>query len=92
MSKAITSLYDQYLPAFYVVVAFIDLPADSFFNGGEPNPKFARINVQHIAHHFTDRDQKLGFMKLYEDTIKPVTVDKGLDWEVITTCMVIYSV
>lgn len=82
MSKAITSLYDQTLPVFYVVVAFVDLPADSFFIGGEPNPKFARINVQHIARHFKDKSNKLGFMQLYENAIKPFTAEKGIDWEV----------
>ncbi|KAF8601370.1 hypothetical protein BDV93DRAFT_495739 [Ceratobasidium sp. AG-I] len=81
LSKAITSLYNQYLPAFYVVVAFIDLPVDSFYIGGEPNSKFVRINVQHLARHFAGVEEKLGFMRLYEEAIKEFTAGKGLDWE-----------
>lgn len=82
IAKAITSLYDQYLPAFYVVVACIDLPADSFYIGGEPNASFVRINVQHLARHFGTVEEKLAFMQLYEGAIKEFTAGKGLDWEV----------
>ncbi|CAE6513790.1 unnamed protein product [Rhizoctonia solani] len=88
LSKAITSAYTSSptggpgLPPFYVVVLFIDLPADSFYIGGEKHNTFARFNVQHLARHFKDKEEKLGFMRLYEEKLKPFTVDKGLDWEV----------
>ncbi|KAF8596003.1 hypothetical protein BDV93DRAFT_514506 [Ceratobasidium sp. AG-I] len=84
LSKAITAVYQGSavrLPDFYVVVLFIDLPKDSYFIGGEPNDAFVRFNIQHLARHF-DKDQKLGFMKMYEEAIKPFTAHKGLDWEV----------
>ncbi|KAF8601433.1 hypothetical protein BDV93DRAFT_524813 [Ceratobasidium sp. AG-I] len=84
LSKAITALYTGpavQLPAFYVVVLFIDLPKDSFFIGGETNDSFVRFNVQHIARH-SDKEGKRKIMQAYEDTIKPFTADKGLDWEV----------
>ena len=84
LAKGITGIYGRPavgLPAFYVVVLFIDLPKDSYFIGGEPNDAFVRFNVQHIARHF-NRDQKLEFMRAYEEIIKPFTANKGLDWEV----------
>jgi phenylpyruvate tautomerase PptA (4-oxalocrotonate tautomerase family) len=82
LAKAITSLYSPILPAFYVVVLFVDLPKDSFFISGELNDKFVRFNVQHLARQFDANAKKLEFMKAYEQTLKPFTADKGLDWEV----------
>ncbi|KAG9075966.1 hypothetical protein FRC06_009786 [Ceratobasidium sp. 370] len=81
MAKAITSLYTSTLPAFYVVVLFIDVAKDSYFIGGELNHKFVRFNVQHLARHFTN-ERKIGFMQAYSQAVKPFTADKGLDWEV----------
>ncbi|CAE6470397.1 unnamed protein product [Rhizoctonia solani] len=87
-AKAITSLATSApvgspgFPAFYVVVLFIDLPEDSFYVGGEKHKSFARFNVQHLARHFKNKEEKITFMRLYEDTLKPFTADKGLDWEV----------
>ncbi|KAG8744369.1 hypothetical protein FRC10_010256 [Ceratobasidium sp. 414] len=82
MAKAITTLYVPMLPAFYVVVLFVDVAKDSYFIGGELNDKFVRFNVQHLARHFAADEQKIGFMNLYEQAVKPFTADKGLDWEV----------
>ncbi|KDN43753.1 hypothetical protein RSAG8_05943, partial [Rhizoctonia solani AG-8 WAC10335] len=87
LAKAITSAYttspagDRGLPPFYVVVLFIDLRDDSFYVGGEKHKSFARFNVQHLARHFRDKKERLGFMRLYEEKLKPFTLDKGLDWE-----------
>ncbi|CAE6446213.1 unnamed protein product, partial [Rhizoctonia solani] len=88
LAKAITSAYTSSptggpgLPPFYVVVLFIDLPEDSFYIGGERHNHFARFNVQHLARHFKSKEEKLKFMHLYEEKLKPFTADKGLDWEV----------
>ncbi|KAG8720008.1 hypothetical protein FRC09_010259 [Ceratobasidium sp. 395] len=81
LAKSITALYTSTLPAFYVVVLFIDVAKDSYFIGGEPNDKFVRFNIQHLARHFTD-ERKIGFMKAYDQAVKSFTADKGLDWEV----------
>lgn len=85
LAKAITKIYTSNgLPAFYVLVLFIDLPTDSFYVGGEQTSArgVARFNVQHLARQFPDKKTKLGFMKMYEDALKPFTVDKKLNWEV----------
>ena len=83
LAEVITKIYQGFgLPAFYVLVFFIDLPKDSFYVGGETNEKFARFNVQHIARALPDKASKLSFMETYENGLKPFTADKGLDWEV----------
>lgn len=83
LAKAITKIYTDFgLPAFYVGVFFIDIPEESFFIGGEQNRSFARFNVQHIARHFDSKEKKLGFMRIYEEALKPFTSGKGIDWEV----------
>ncbi|CAE6444917.1 unnamed protein product [Rhizoctonia solani] len=83
LASAITKIYQSFgLPAFYVLVFFIELPKDSYYIGGESNGNFVRFNVQHIARAFPDKEHKLKFMEIYENTLKPFTADKGVDWEV----------
>ncbi|CAE6416774.1 unnamed protein product [Rhizoctonia solani] len=83
MASAITELYTSFgLPAFYVLVFFIDLPKDSYYIGGKPDDNFARFNVQHVARALPDKPSKLQFMQAYEKALKPFTADKGLNWEV----------
>ncbi|KAJ1303051.1 hypothetical protein OPQ81_011252 [Rhizoctonia solani] len=83
LAQAITNIYQRLgLPAFYVLVFFIDLSKDSFFIGGETNDNFVRFNIQHIARAFPDKASKLGFMRAYEAAVKPFTADKGVDWEI----------
>ena len=67
LAEVITKIYQGFgLPAFYVLVFFIDLPKDSFYVGGETNEKFVRFNVQHVARSLPDKASKLGFMEIYE--------------------------
>jgi len=50
--STVSSLYTNGgLPAFYVVVLFIDVERDSFFVSGKPQDKFVRIAIEHIAYH-----------------------------------------
>ncbi|KAF8601399.1 hypothetical protein BDV93DRAFT_585532 [Ceratobasidium sp. AG-I] len=81
LAKAITSVYTR-IPAFYVVVLFIDVSMDSFLLGGEPNDRFVRFNVQHLARHYATREEKVDFMRRYAEALRPFTAGKGLDWEV----------
>jgi len=39
------------LPAFYVVLLFLDVEPESFFVSGKPQDKFVRIAIEHIAYH-----------------------------------------
>ncbi|KAJ7474878.1 putative oxalocrotonate tautomerase [Mycena latifolia] len=85
IAQAITNVYTgppAFLPAFYVVVLFIDLDAGDFFVGGKSTDKFLRIGVEHIARNFTDNSQKREFMDRYERALAPFTKGRGIDWEV----------
>src|SRR4051794_26281162 len=54
-AEAITGLYTQFnLPAFYVTALFHELPADTFYIGGEQASGYIRIWVDHIARRIPD--------------------------------------
>jgi phenylpyruvate tautomerase PptA (4-oxalocrotonate tautomerase family) len=53
IAEAITKVYAS-LPAFYVVVLFIDIDNENYFVGGRRNERFVRIAVQHIARQFPE--------------------------------------
>ncbi|KAJ3722482.1 putative oxalocrotonate tautomerase [Lentinula raphanica] len=76
ISQAITRFYAK-LPAFLVLVTFIDVDRDSFYVGGEPNDRYLRINVQHSA----DPVQGRPWVEAYEKVIEPFTKGKGIGWE-----------
>ncbi|KAF8158639.1 putative oxalocrotonate tautomerase enzyme-domain-containing protein [Mycena galopus ATCC 62051] len=87
VAQAITDIYTKSpsnLPAFYVVVLFIDLDTTSFFVGGEAREHMVRISAEHLARNFPE---KRGFMDRYEATLVPFTKGRGIDWKVqITKC------
>ncbi|KAJ6488203.1 hypothetical protein C8R47DRAFT_979016, partial [Mycena vitilis] len=73
LSQAINKIYTGCdgvsLPAFYVVVLFIELEP----GGGDATERTIRIGIEHLAHHFVD---------LYEAAIAPLTHARGIHWEV----------
>ena len=47
---AITAVYDAVpIPRFYVVVLFEEVPADSFYVGGDSHGSFVRIQIDQMA-------------------------------------------
>ncbi|KAJ6008803.1 hypothetical protein N7522_003819 [Penicillium canescens] len=90
LSQAITSIYTRVgLPAFYVVVLFIEMPSATMYRAGIPcstkgKKPFVRLTFSHIARHFPpgDSPQRTRFMNNVHDTLKPFIADKGYDWEV----------
>ncbi|KAJ3872219.1 putative oxalocrotonate tautomerase [Lentinula edodes] len=83
IARSITELYARVpIPRFYVVVNFIEVGQDDCYVGGEPNTKFLRICVQHLARNLQTVEEKRNFMERYEKTLEPYTKDKGIDWEV----------
>jgi len=47
---AITEVYDAVpIPRFYVVVLFEEVPADSFYVGGDSHGSFVRIQIDQMA-------------------------------------------
>lgn len=90
LSARITALYSSSnslanLPDFFVVVLFIEVPADSMYVAGRPRNNFVRIVVEHIARNMGGSVEKMEyFMKRYEEAIADATKNKsGVDnWEV----------
>lgn len=89
LTKAITSHYTREgvaMPAFYVVVDFIQVPHSSHFVGGEQassrGKPFIRIAIAHI-HINLPKDETV-YKSVTDDIdrlIKPYIEDKGYDWE-----------
>lgn len=87
LAKAITAFYTGVgMPAFYVVVQYIEVPFTSTYVGAETrgaNDKpFIRLVATHIAHNYPNDDAVLRaagetFNKLLTAQIKPL----GYDWE-----------
>jgi phenylpyruvate tautomerase PptA (4-oxalocrotonate tautomerase family) len=87
LAKAITAFYTGVgMPAFYVVVHFLEVPLSSTYVGAEtrtPSDKpFIRLVATHIAHNYPNDDAVIRaagdtFNKLLAAQIEP----KGSDWE-----------
>ncbi|KAJ6526820.1 putative oxalocrotonate tautomerase enzyme-domain-containing protein [Mycena capillaripes] len=85
LSQAITACYTEpgvELPAFFVVVVFIELEPGNLFVGGKSTEHMVRIGVEHIARNFTSDSQKRASMDRYEAALAPFTKARGIDWEV----------
>ncbi|RAK90881.1 hypothetical protein BO79DRAFT_142561 [Aspergillus costaricaensis CBS 115574] len=90
LSKAVTSIYtDVGLPAFYVVVLFIEMPPATMYRAGiscsgEGTKPFVRLTFSHIARHFPpgESPMRTRFMNKVHETLKPFIADEGYNWEV----------
>ncbi|KAJ7646005.1 putative oxalocrotonate tautomerase [Mycena polygramma] len=83
LSLAITTIYTGVsLPAFYVVVLFIELEPGNIFVGGNATDRMVRIGIEHLARHFVNETHKHRFMNMYETAIAPFTKARRMDWEV----------
>lgn len=81
LSAQLVKLYPV-LPKFYVSIVFHALSSQNFFIGGKPAEKFVRVSVDHIARQFEgDEVLKRKWLRMVTSTLKPFTVDRGLDWE-----------
>ncbi|KAJ3340304.1 hypothetical protein HDU93_007145 [Gonapodya sp. JEL0774] len=71
------------LPAFYVVVLFLDVPTESYFVGGKTTGRFVRIVTQHLARSFQNVKQQESSLKFLESCWAPIIKSKGDDvnWE-----------
>ncbi|KAL5378724.1 hypothetical protein DPSP01_008948 [Paraphaeosphaeria sporulosa] len=97
LAKEVTKIYTAVpLPAFYVNVLFVPLPATSIYVGGvarpsphtsanHPGPEssvpFIRFTIQHIARTLPNDEVRDRFLKTLDTTLKPFVADKGYDWE-----------
>lgn len=87
LANTITKLYtDIHMPAFYVNVLFIPLPASSVYVGGKPQPqpnkKFVRFTIEQIARSFKNDEVKLIWMEKIDKALAPHLKERGdLTWE-----------
>ncbi|KXS21438.1 hypothetical protein M427DRAFT_151467 [Gonapodya prolifera JEL478] len=83
IAQNITKAYTSALPAFYVVVLFIDVPENSFFVGGKSMTRFVRIVTQHLARTFDSPKMRDKFIEYLERCYAPIIKAKGEDvgWE-----------
>jgi phenylpyruvate tautomerase PptA (4-oxalocrotonate tautomerase family) len=80
IATRITGIY-RALPKFYVGVVFQEVPAASFYIGGEPAANFVRIWVDHIARTFDRDDLKGQFLAAVDQLLKPFIADREFRWE-----------
>ncbi|PYH68334.1 tautomerase family protein [Aspergillus vadensis CBS 113365] len=87
-AQDITKFYTELgLPAFYVVVNFIQTQPDDVYVGGTPkhptdDKPFVRIVITHIALHVPDSDAAYARTTSRLDSVlKPHLLDKGYDFE-----------
>ncbi|KAI4149631.1 MAG: hypothetical protein LQ340_004537 [Diploschistes diacapsis] len=82
LARSITTLYTHLLPAFYVEVLFIPMPASSMYVGGEQRTDYVRLVGEHIARNFDgDKERMLKMMQRVTAAVGPVMKDKGAHWE-----------
>ncbi|KAK4185369.1 putative oxalocrotonate tautomerase [Podospora australis] len=86
LAADITTIYTSAgLPAFYVVMNFIQLPPSSIYVGGEQTREkkpFIRFVAEHIAVHFEDNKARQDrVLQKIDQLLKPHVADKGYDWE-----------
>jgi phenylpyruvate tautomerase PptA (4-oxalocrotonate tautomerase family) len=81
IAEAITEVYPR-LPAFYVVVLFINIDKESYFVGGKRNESFVRIAVQHVARQFPEYVLSIYWMEMSVKLHLFVTViqQKEISW------------
>ncbi|TVY54655.1 hypothetical protein LCER1_G005806 [Lachnellula cervina] len=82
IAKAATSIYKSIgLPAFYVQVIFTEVPPISLFVGGEAHPKYANIEINHIARSIRGDEDKKRFLDSVDGVFTRLFEDKGASWE-----------
>lgn len=88
-AASITAAYPR-LPAFYVVITFIPLPATSIYRSGKPisslDKPFVRLVVHHLAYHAANNPEGMeaGYAsgrRVVDTAIKEHIVDKGYYYE-----------
>ncbi|KAF8508100.1 putative oxalocrotonate tautomerase [Hysterangium stoloniferum] len=81
ISKELTKYYTQSgLPAFYVIVLFIDVEEDNIFVGGEKRNNFVRIVSQQLARTVPPERYQYNLDGL-EAAWAPIFKPRGIDWE-----------
>ncbi|KAM0264258.1 hypothetical protein ACHAQJ_000747 [Trichoderma viride] len=87
LAEKITSFYVNVgMPAFYVVVNFIEVPYSGFYIGakrrGPDDTPFIRLVATHIAHNYPPDDAIVRAAgNQFNDLLMPLFQANGYDWE-----------
>ncbi|CZT19579.1 uncharacterized protein RCC_05430 [Ramularia collo-cygni] len=87
LAKAITANYTKIgMPAFFVVVNYIETEEQNMFVGGElahtRGSPFIRLVITHIHVNMPNEDSAYaGVTTRIDELLKPHIADKGYDWE-----------
>ncbi len=79
LAKQVTEVYAMAIPKFYVVFIFEEIAKDSCFVGGEPNNKFVRFKVDHIARTLPGPVIREWWIRTLDVAIAPYVKDRGYD-------------
>jgi phenylpyruvate tautomerase PptA (4-oxalocrotonate tautomerase family) len=83
LAKQVTDVYARIpIPKFYVVFIYEEMAKDSCFVGGEPNNKFVRFKIDHIARTLPGSVLREWWIRTLDTVIAPYVKDKGYDWEI----------
>jgi hypothetical protein len=64
------------------VFIYEEMAKDSCFVGGEPNNKFVRFKIDHIARTLPGSVLREWWIRTLDTVIAPYVKDKGYDWEI----------
>ena len=85
LAQIITKLYSTppaTLPAFYVDVIYIEVPADKVFVAGKARNDFIRFSVEHLAAHLDkDPPRMTRFHEAIDNALIPFLKARNLEWE-----------
>lgn len=82
-ASEVTDVYAKIpIPIFYVVFIYEEMPEDSCFVGGEPNNKFIRFKIDHMARTLPGPVLREWWVRTLDQVIPPFVKEKGSDWEI----------
>lgn len=82
LSAKLTRMYSSVgLPSFYVNVLFLETSPDCTYVGGEPQERFVRICIEHIALHFPSDEHKRAYMEGLDKILLRFLDGKRCRWE-----------
>jgi hypothetical protein len=85
LARLITDLYSNApatLPAFYVDVIYIEVPANKFFVAGHPRNDFVRFSIEHPAVHLNNEPTHMTrFHEAIDNVLVHFLKERGLEWE-----------
>ena len=85
LAERITGLFTSApMPAFYVVVVFIEMSPDDFYVGAKPTKNFVRFKVDQMANTLPSQLAREWWLRHVQHAVAPYVSDRGYDSEVLS--------